>query len=36
MFQLYKYHQAYLQSLVDLYMLNAYVMWNPSSVAKIV
>jgi hypothetical protein len=30
MFQLYSHHQAYLQSLVELYMLNAYVMWDPS------
>jgi hypothetical protein len=34
MFQLYS-HQAYLQSLVELYMLNAYAMWDPSSKAKI-
>jgi hypothetical protein len=26
MFQLYSHHQAYLQSLVELYMLNAYAM----------
>jgi hypothetical protein len=35
MFQLYNNHQAYLQSLVELYMLNAYAMWDPSSKAKI-
>jgi hypothetical protein len=34
MFQLYSHHQAYLQSLVELYMLNAYAMWDPSSEAK--
>jgi hypothetical protein len=34
MFQLYSHHQAYLQSLVELYMLNAYAMWDPSSDAK--
>jgi hypothetical protein len=28
MFQLYSGHQAYLQSLVELYMLNVYGMWN--------
>jgi hypothetical protein len=32
-FQLYSHHQAYLQSLVELYMLNAYGMWDPSSEA---
>jgi hypothetical protein len=37
MFQLYSHHQAYLQSLVELYtcMLNAYVVWDPSSEATI-
>jgi hypothetical protein len=35
MFQLYSHHQAYLQSLVKLYMLNAYAMWDPSSEANI-
>jgi hypothetical protein len=36
MFQLYSnYYQAYLQSLVELYMLNAYAMWDHSSEAKI-
>jgi hypothetical protein len=35
MFQLYSHHQACLQSLVELYMLNAYGMWDPSSEAKI-
>jgi hypothetical protein len=34
MFQLYSHHQAYLQSLVELYMLNVYAMWDPSSKAK--
>jgi hypothetical protein len=29
MFQLYSHHQAYLQSFLDLYMLNAYAMWDP-------
>jgi hypothetical protein len=33
MFQLYSHYQAYLQSLVELYMLNAYDMWDPSSKA---
>jgi hypothetical protein len=33
MFQLYSHHQVYLQSLVELYMLNAYAMWDPSSEA---
>jgi hypothetical protein len=33
MFQLYSHHQAYLQSLVELYMLNAYAVWVPSSEA---
>jgi hypothetical protein len=35
MFQLYSNHQAYLQSLVELYMFNAYAIRNPSSEAKI-
>jgi hypothetical protein len=35
MFRLYIHNQAYLQSLVELYMLNAYAMWDPSSEAKI-
>jgi hypothetical protein len=35
MFQLYSHHQAYLQSLVELCMLNAYGMWDPSNEAKI-
>jgi hypothetical protein len=35
MFRLYSQHQAYLQSLVELYMLNAYGMWDPSSEANI-
>jgi hypothetical protein len=35
MFQLYSHHQTYLQSLVELYMLNAYAMWDPSSEANI-
>jgi hypothetical protein len=35
MFQLYSNHQAYLQSLVELCMLNAYATRNPSSEAKI-
>src|SRR5215510_2258252 len=34
MFQLYSHHQAYLQSLVELCMLNAYTMWDPSSKVK--
>jgi hypothetical protein len=34
MFQLYSHYQAYLQSLVELYMLNSYAMWDPSSEAK--
>jgi hypothetical protein len=33
-FQLYCHHQAYLQSLVKVYMLNAYATWDPSSEAK--
>jgi hypothetical protein len=33
MFQLYSHHQAYLHSLVELYMLNAYATWDPSSEA---
>jgi hypothetical protein len=33
MFQLYSHHQAYLQSLVKLYMLNAYGTCYPSSEA---
>jgi hypothetical protein len=35
MFQLYSHHQAYLQSLVMLFMLIAYAVWDPSSEAKI-
>jgi hypothetical protein len=35
MFQLYSHHQAYLQSLAELYMINAYAMWDPSREAKI-
>jgi hypothetical protein len=35
MFQPYSHHQAYLQSLFELYMLNAYAMWDPSSEANI-
>jgi hypothetical protein len=34
MFQPYSHHQAYLQSLVELCMLNAYAMWDPSSEAR--
>jgi hypothetical protein len=34
MFQLYSHHQAYLQALVELYMLNGYAMWDPRSGAK--
>jgi hypothetical protein len=34
MFQLYSHHQAYLQSPVELYMLNAYAMWDASSEAN--
>jgi hypothetical protein len=34
MFQLYSNHQAYLQSLVQLYMLNVYAVWDPSSEVK--
>jgi hypothetical protein len=34
MFQLYSHYQTYLQSLVELYMLNAYVMWDPSRKAQ--
>jgi hypothetical protein len=34
MFQLYSHHQAYPQSLVELCMLNAYAMWDPSSEAE--
>jgi hypothetical protein len=34
MFQLNSHHQAYLQSLVELYMFNAYCMWDPSSKGK--
>jgi hypothetical protein len=34
MFQLYSHHQAYLQSLVELYVLNAYAVWDPSSETK--
>jgi hypothetical protein len=34
MFQLYSHHHAYLQLLVELYMLNAYAMWDPSSEEK--
>jgi hypothetical protein len=33
MFQLCSHHQAYLQSLVELYKFNAYTMWDPSSEA---
>jgi hypothetical protein len=35
MFQLYSHHRAYLLSLVELHMLNAYCMWDPSSEARI-
>jgi hypothetical protein len=35
MFQRYSHHQAYLQSLVELYMLNTYAMCDPSSEANI-
>jgi hypothetical protein len=35
MFQLHSHHQAYLQSLVELYMLNVYAMWDPSNEANI-
>jgi hypothetical protein len=35
MFQLYSHHQAYVQSLVELCMLDACVMWDPSSEAEI-
>jgi hypothetical protein len=35
MFLLYSHHLAYLQSLVELYMLNAYAVWDPSSEANI-
>jgi hypothetical protein len=35
MFQLYDHHQAYLQSLVELYMLNGYGMWDSGSEAKV-
>jgi hypothetical protein len=34
MFQLYSHHQASLQSLVELYMLNAFTMWDASSEAN--
>jgi hypothetical protein len=34
MFKLYSHHQAYLQSLVELYMLNAHAMWDSSSEEK--
>jgi hypothetical protein len=34
MFQLYSHHQAYLQSLVELYILNAHAMWDPSNKAN--
>jgi hypothetical protein len=34
MFQLHS-HQTYLKSLVDLYMLNAYAIWDPISEAKL-
>jgi hypothetical protein len=34
MFQLYSHHQAYLQSFVELYMLNVYGMWDRSSEGK--
>jgi hypothetical protein len=33
MFQLYSHHQAYLQQFVELYKLNVYGMWDPSSEA---
>jgi hypothetical protein len=35
MVQLYSHHQAYLQSLVELYMLNGYGMWDRSNETKI-
>jgi hypothetical protein len=35
MFQLYKHHQDYLQSLVELYMLNTFAVWDPSNEVKI-
>jgi hypothetical protein len=35
MFQLYSHHQAYIQSFVELCMLNSYAMWDPSNEAKI-
>jgi hypothetical protein len=35
MFQLHSHHQAYLQLLVELCMLNVYAMWYPSNEAKI-
>jgi hypothetical protein len=34
MFQVYSHHQAYTQSLVELYMLNVYTVWGPSSEGK--
>jgi hypothetical protein len=34
MFLLYSHHQAYLQSLVEICVLNAYAMWDPSSEPK--
>jgi hypothetical protein len=33
-FQLHSHHQAYLQSLVELYSVNSYAMWDLSSEAK--
>jgi hypothetical protein len=35
MFLQHIHHQAYLQSLVELHMLNAYAMWNHSGEANI-
>jgi hypothetical protein len=34
-FRRYSHYQAYLQSLFEVYMLNAYAMWDPSIKAKI-
>jgi hypothetical protein len=34
MFQIYCHHQSYLQSLVELYVVNVYGMWDHSSEAK--
>jgi hypothetical protein len=34
MFQLYSHYHAYLQSLVEFYMLNAFELWGPSNEAK--